>query len=321
MKRFVLTLLVWGAALGVWLLPFQTAWALEVVVSIKPLHALVAAVMGSEGKPALLIQGNVSEHTYALRPSDARLLSRAEVVFWGGPTLEGFLVRPLENLSARAVKVSMLEAEGVRHLPARAGGAWEEESEHDHDHGKESAGHDHEHHGPEDPHVWLDPRNALAMVQVVARALAGRDPAGAERYQANAAALTQRLEALDKAIEKDLIPVRKRPYIVFHDAYQYFEHRYGLGAVGSVMVHPERPPGARRVHEIGQRIRETGAVCLFTEPQYPQRLAESVAAGQPVRLGVLDPLGAAIPEGPELYFELLRGLSRALLGCLGSGTS
>ncbi|MBF0190300.1 MAG: zinc ABC transporter substrate-binding protein [Magnetococcales bacterium] len=293
--------------------------AVEVVVSIKPLHGLVAAVMGGEGTPKLLIQGTVSEHTYALRPSDARLLSKAELMFWGGVGLEGFLARPLENLAPKAVKVALLEAAGVSRLPVRAGGVWEEEG-HDHGHGHDHDPGDRAEHGETpglaDPHAWLDPRNAMAMGKAIAEALAAVDPAHAARYQANATGLIQRLEALDRQLEQDLAPVRQRPYIVFHDAYHYFEHRYALGTVGSIMVHPERPPGARRIQEIAARVAETRAVCLFTEPQYSPRLAETVAASHPVRIGVLDPLGAALKEGPELYFELMRSLSGALIQCL-----
>ncbi|MBF0626839.1 MAG: zinc ABC transporter substrate-binding protein [Magnetococcales bacterium] len=314
----------WGlrlvAASWLWWMP-TVGQAMEVVASIKPLHSLVAAVMGDAGAPQLLLQGNVSEHTYALRPSDARLLAKAEVIFWGGRDLEGFLVRPLDNLAPKAVKVALLAASGVTLLPLRSGGGWEEE-DHGHDHGHD---HDHERQAgnenrrPMDPHAWLDPRHAMAMIQAIAATLAQVDPTRAGQYQQNASAWTRRLEQLDQQLATELAPVRKQPYIVFHDAYQYFEQRYGLNAVGSVMVNPERPPGARRVQEIIGRIAQTGAVCLFTEPQYSPRLAETVTANHPVRMGVLDPLGAALPEGPELYFGLLRGLSQALAGCLRQG--
>ncbi|MBF0212793.1 MAG: zinc ABC transporter substrate-binding protein, partial [Magnetococcales bacterium] len=244
-------------------------------------------------------------------------------IFWGGAGLEGFLVRPLESLAARAVKVALLEVPGMTPLPLRSGGAWEEE---DHDHGHDPD-HDSDHDqkagssagvakAPSDPHRWLDPRQAGAMGLAIAEALSGVDPARAAAYRTNAEALSRRLEGLDRELEAELAPVRKRPYIVFHDAYQYLEHRYGLNAVGSIMVNPEHPPGAKRVREITKRIADTGAVCLFTEPQYSPRLAETVMADHPVRLGVLDPLGGAIPEGPEHYFELMRGLSRSLAHCL-----
>ncbi|MBF0428327.1 MAG: zinc ABC transporter substrate-binding protein [Magnetococcales bacterium] len=284
-------------------------WALEVVVSIKPLHSLAAAVMGNLGSPGLLIQGSASEHTYTLRPSDARLLAKAKVIFWGGPTLETFLVRPLENLATAANKVAILEVEGLTRLPIREGGAWEKEEE---DH------HDHETHGPMDPHMWLDPVNAGIMGKAMARVLGKVDPANAGKYSENASLLSQRLEEMDQQLRRELTPVRDRHYIVFHDAYQYFERRYGLGSSGSVMVNPDLPPSVRRIEEIGKRIVASKAVCLFTEPQFSARLAETVAAGQGIRIGVLDPLGAAMSEGPDLYFQLLRGLSKALVACLRS---
>lgn len=340
-----------GAALMLALMQPSPASALEVVVSIKPLHALAAAVMETTGKPTLLIQGHVSEHTHALRPSDARLLSHAEVIFWAGPELEGYLKRPLENLAPQAHQVALLATPDLHRLPMRQGGAWEGN---DHDHGTADDDHadhddhappartdnhdhaDHDDHAPSakavesnanktlpsvekkpiDPHAWLDPRNAAHMASAMAETLARRDPERAARYRDNAQRLAQKLATLDTRLAKELQAVRKRPYIVFHDAYQYFEKRYGLNSVGSILVNPEQPPGAKRVSEIAARLRTTGARCLFAEPQFPQRMVDAVSAGQPVRVGVLDPLGAAFPEGPELYFELMDALTRALRDCL-----
>ncbi|MBF0262475.1 MAG: zinc ABC transporter substrate-binding protein [Magnetococcales bacterium] len=329
-----------GAALL--LLQPAPASALEVVVSIKPLHALAASVMESTGQPTLLIQGHLSEHAYSLRPSDARLLSRAQVIFWAGPELEGYLRRPLENLAPQAEKVALLASAGLHRLPMRQGGAWEGD-DHDHGTGEPDADHDHADHDdpdhdhpapdhqatepapghgsptvekPLDPHAWLDPRNAAHMASAMAETLARLDPDRASRYRDNAQRLSQKLATLDAQLARELQTVRKRPYIVFHDAYQYFEKRYGMNSVGSILVNPEQPPSAKRVSELAARIRATGARCLFAEPQFPQRLVDAVAAGQPVRVGVLDPLGAALPEGPELYFELLGSLTRALRDCL-----
>ncbi|MBF0126215.1 MAG: zinc ABC transporter substrate-binding protein [Magnetococcales bacterium] len=284
------------------------ALALEVVVSIKPLHALAAAVMGEQGRPGVLIQGSGSPHTYTLRPSEARALERADLILWGGEELETFLVRPLEHLPKKAMVVPLLRTEGLIRLPTRAGGAWEEEDHETHDHQEE--------HGVMDPHVWLDPRNAKIMAVAIARSLSRVDPAHGEDYRKNASDLGQRLDGLDQELAQALAPVRERHYIVFHDAYQYLEHRYGLGTVGSIMVHPDRTPGVKRIREIGQRLRDTHAVCLFTEPQFSRRLAATVAESHPVRIGTLDPLGAALPEGPEFYFQLLRELARSLLACL-----
>ncbi|MBF0180520.1 MAG: zinc ABC transporter substrate-binding protein [Magnetococcales bacterium] len=298
--------LVRWICLGVLLWMPAAAMALEVVATIPPWHSLTAGVMAGVGSPVLLIRGGGSPHTYTLRPSDARLLERADLVVWGGEGLETFLTRPLASLAKKADKLALLEVEGLTRLPVRAGGAWEEEDDHDH-------GHDH---AATDPHLWLDPVNVRLMAIAIAKHLSRLDPGSATRYQANAAGLSDRLEALDRELADALAPLRERPYIVFHDAYHYFEHRYGLNAVGAVVVHPDRPPGARRVGEIVRRMRESGAVCLFGEPQFPSRLIATVTENHPVRVGRLDPLGTGVPEGPEHYFQMMRNLARSFRECL-----
>ncbi|MBF0294684.1 MAG: zinc ABC transporter substrate-binding protein [Magnetococcales bacterium] len=295
------------ACLGMLLWMPAVASALEVVATIPPWHSLTAAVMAGVGTPALLIRGSGSPHTYTLRPSDARLLERADLVVWGGEGLETLLTRPLASLARKGDKLALLGVDGLTRLPVRAGGAWEEEGD-DHGHG-----HDH---AATDPHLWLDPVNARLMALAIAERLARLDPGNAARYRANAAGLSDRLEALDRELASEMAALRERPYIVFHDAYHYFEHRYGLHAVGAVVVHPDRPPGARRVGEIVRRMRESKAVCLFSEPQFPSRLIATVTEHQPVRVGRLDPLGAGLPEGPEHYFQTLRNLARSFRECL-----
>ncbi len=294
------------------LLP-KSVLALEVVVSIKPLHSLASVVMSGVGEPKVLIQGVASPHTYTLRPSEARFLARADLVFWGGEALETFLVRALTNLAPKANKVSLLNLEGLTLLPVRSGGAWEEEEEEGHHHHSQAGD---QSHLPMDTHVWLDPHNAKVIGLFMAKILAEMDPLNAAAYQANAATLSARLDQLDQQLQQELASLRNVHYVVFHDAYHYFENRYGLGTVGSVVVHPDRMPGMRRIQEIGQRIRSSGAVCLFTEPQFSVRLAETVATSSQVRLGVLDPLGADLPSGVDHYFQLLSGLSRSLVACL-----
>jgi zinc transport system substrate-binding protein len=280
----------------------------SVVASIKPVHSLVAAVMDGVGAPALLVPGSASPHTYSLKPSDARRLAAAQLVFWVGPMYEGFLVKPLAALGGAARVVTLAEAPGVVVLPAREGGVWEEEA---HAHG--AAVHEEE----EDGHLWLDPENAKAIVAAAAAALADADPAHEARYRANAARATAALGALDARLGARLAPVAGIPYIVFHDAYQYLERRYGLAAAGSITVAPERKPGARRVAEIRARIAGARVVCIFTEPQFEPALVRGLVADTGVRTGVLDPLGAGIPEGPTLYGAMMEKLAAALAGCLG----
>lgn len=299
------------------LLVTAPAQAMEgVVASIKPVHSLVAAVMKGVGAPVLIVQGGASPHGYALRPSDAQALQDARLVIWIGPALETFLEEPLGTLAADATVIRLDEAPGVTLLQVREGGAFQAD-EHDHEHRNEHDGHDHD--GPFNPHLWLDPQNARAIVGAAAAALAKLDPDNADRYRADAAALAVRLEELEKEIAKTLAPVRDRPFVVYHDAFQYFESRFGLTAAGSVTVSPDTPPGAARIGEIREKIMELGAVCVFTEPQFAPKIVDVTIEGTGARAGVLDPLGAELENGPDLYFTLLTNLAASLRRCL-SGT-
>jgi len=292
----------------------------KVVVSIKPLHALVAAVMGDIGRPHLLLQGAASPHSYSLRPSDARALSEADLVFWVGPGFESFLVKPLQTLAGRATAVGLAAAPGVATLPYGAAAIDERphangethDGEHEHEH-------EHEHgHDPDsfDPHIWLDPVNAAAMTTAIAAALGAADPDHAAAYRAKAVALRSDLEALTAELAAGLAPLRTRPFVTFHDAYGYLTKRFGLASAGAIALDPERPPGAARVAEIRRRVQELGVACVFAEPQFAPKLIAVVTEGTGARAGVLDPMGAALAPGPDAYDRLLRDLAAGLRGCL-----
>lgn len=285
----------------------------RVVVSIKPLHSLVATVMDGVASPDLLIEGAGSPHTYAVRPSQAQALQEADVVFWIGEQLEGFLAKPLQALPQAATLVALHEAEGVKLLAARAGGRWEPHDhgdDHEHDHG-------HDHRGM-DMHIWLDPVNAQAMVAQIATTLATVDPENTQKYSSNAAVVRQDLAELDARLQEQLRSVQSEPYLVFHDAYRYFEGRYNLNALGSITITPDKQPGAQRLYEIRSLIVESGAKCVFREPQFEPHLVETVIEGTQARSGVLDPLGAELAPGPAAYFDLLDQLARSLHDCLSS---
>lgn len=297
------------------LLPAR-ALAADVVVTIKPLHSLAASVMQGVGAPRLLVSGAASPHSFALRPSDAAALRKADLIVWVGPELETALEKSLSTLAKPGSVLPVLELPGLRLLEAREGGVWDEHA-HGHDTGHEHKdGHarDHDHH--EDPHVWLDPANAKVIAMAVAGELARIDPANAGRYRANAEALGGRLDALHEELAARTKPLHGIGYIVFHDAYQYFEARYGLEPAGSITVSPDRQPGARRVTEIRDTIVKRKVRCVFAEPQFEPRLQQRLVEATGAKAGVLDPLGAALPEGPALYFTLMRGLATALSECL-----
>lgn len=329
--------------------PTLASAAPDVVVSIKPVHSLVASIMKGIGEPSLIVEGAASPHTYTLKPSNARALENADLVFWIGPGLEAFLDKPLEALPKKAKVVELEDAPGLTKLSFREGGAFEghdhgehaEDGENDEGHAHEdghdnaaedaaeaSDNHGHESHAPEahdhaeeghggtDMHLWLDPTNAKAMAAAIAKSLSEADPVNKTAYEANLAALDIEIQALDTEIATQLKPALEKPFIVFHDAYQYFENRYGVRVAGSVTVSPESMPGAERLSTIHAKIEELGAACVFAEPQFEPKLIGVVTEGTQAKSGVLDPEGGALEAGPALYGQLMRNLATAMSDCL-----
>ncbi|MEC7417900.1 MAG: zinc ABC transporter substrate-binding protein [SAR324 cluster bacterium] len=282
----------------------------QVVASIKPLHSLVSGVMSGVAAPRLLIRGHASPHNYSLRPSDASALQEATVVFWVGVELEPFLEKPLQSLARQAKLVALSETKGLHWLKTREDFVWG-----DHAHEEHEA---HAEHGTphRDPHLWLDPRNAAVLVAAITKTLQTVDPDHAATYQKNGLALQKRLASLDAQLRENLTPVSSKPYLVFHDAYQYFEKRYGLRPLGVVMVHSDRPPGVKWLQSLRRQLQDTNARCVFTEPQFPPKLLEAVTRGLEVKQGELDPVGAELTPGPDLYFTLLNNLGASLRTCL-----
>lgn len=314
----------------------------QIVVTIAPVHSLVAGVAEGVAEPTLIMQGTASPHAFAMKPSQARAIESADVIVRVGETLETSLDKPIEALGKSALLVTLDGATDMRLLPMREGGVWEAhdhahdhaKDRHDHDahdhgkkdeagdggkaHNKDSHGHDDHGHGDQahNPHIWLDPKNAIVAVDQIAHALAKADPTHADQYEANADKLKQKLAALDAELEEQTKPLQGQPYLVFHDAYPYFENRYGLKPVGAITVSPERQPGAKRIGQIRAKVRELGAVCVFAEPQFEPKLIGTIVDGTQSRSGVLDPLGASLEPGRDLYFTLMRNMAQALGDCL-----
>jgi zinc transport system substrate-binding protein len=277
----------------------------RIVASLKPIHALAAAVMDGVGTPELIVQGAASEHLYTMRPSQAEALQAADAIIWVGPVMEHYLIRPIAALPRHARIVTLIDLPGLTRFALRKGGPFEPDE--DDAHGA-AAG--------LDGHVWLDPTNARVIGDALGAMLSALDPGHAQSYAANAARLRTDLSALDAELKRRLTPLRGRPFIVFHDAYHYIEARYGLTVVGSITVDPSLSASARRVAALRARIKSLGAVCVFSEPQFEPRLVRSLIEGTGARTGVLDPLGASLPPGRDAYFALLRNLAGALEACL-----
>ena len=324
-ERLLLPTLAAIAAAGV-----ASAEAPSVAADVAPVHSLVARVMQGVGEPDLVVPPGASPHGHALRPSEARSLQDADVVFWVGPELTPWLGDALASLAPDAATVALLDAPGTTVLDLREGALFEA-----HDHGAED-GHapgDHEagdreaeradagaqgehEHGGHDPHAWLSPENAGAWLDAIAAELSRVDPENADAYAANAAAGRDEIEALSAEIDGVLEPVRGRSFIVFHDAYQYFEAGFDFPASGAISLGDAARPSPARIERVRDRVAQAGVSCVLAEPQFDPGLVETVLDGTRARSGVLDPLGSDLAPGVGLYPRLMRNLAQTLADCL-----
>ena len=318
----------------------------KVVTSIKPLHSLISYVMDGVGSPNLLVDGSSSPHTFQLKPSHATMLQEADVVFWIGEDLESFLETPLDSIAVNARKIALMDSDQIELLKFReknvfedhhdeheghddhdeheehADGHDEHEGHDDHDEHEEHAdGHDeHEghddhghHHGEFDIHFWLDPEIAKSIVKIASLELSKVDPANQATYQTNA---SNAVSELDKLINDTRTKINSdAKYIVFHDAYQYFEQRFGIEVIGALTVNPEVLPGAKQLAEIREVIEHEKVNCLFSEPQFNPSIANTIAQDTGIKAAVLDPLGAELEPGKELYFQLINDMASSFESC------
>lgn len=287
----------------------------QVVADIAPIHALVARVMQGVGEPALLVEPGASPHGYALRPSRAAALDRAQAVFWMGEGLEPWLEGPLETLGDKATVVELLQVPGTTVLEFREGATFEAH-EHEAEGGSHADEHGHDEHGHEegDPHAWLDPMNAWVWLGAIADTLGQIDPDNAARYAANAAEGRAELDALTAELTATLADVAGLKFIVFHDAFHYFENRFGLSAAGAISLSDASDPSARRIAEIRQTVTQMNVTCVFTEPQFNPGLINTVTEAG-VNVATLDPLGANHQAGWPLYAQMLRDLAESIRDC------
>ena len=344
MSRKLLSYTALGLILG------NTAFAdvPKVAVDIAPVHSLVSRVMEGVGTPKLVIPAGASPHGYSLRPSEAKALQDADMVIWMGEDLAPWMEKSVETLSKGAEVITLLEESETKLLDFREGALFEEHDHGDHDdhddhdkdhddhddHDKDHDDHDHdkdhddhddhdghddhdEHaHGEHDPHAWLSVENAQTWLNLVAGKLSAADPENAGVYFANAAEARAEIDALVKEVNSILGPVRGRNFVVFHDAYQYFETSFDFPAAGAISLGDASDPSAARIAEIQGRVRNEGINCVLSEPQYNPNLVETVLSGTDAKTGIIDPLGSNLEPGPKLYGDLIRNMAKALAGCL-----
>lgn len=293
----------------------------KVVADLPAVHALASRVMAGVASPAQLLPPGASPHGYQMRPSEAAALAKADVLIWIGPALTPWLERSRSNLIPDALNLTLLAAPGTIQHPSRETAIFDDHKEghkddhHDHKDDHKEEHHDHHDHGSIDPHAWLDPENGARWLGIIAKALSKADPENAGRYAANASAGVAELSALTENLHASLGPVRDKPYVVLHDAFQYFEVRFRMSALGAIRLGDGTAPSPRRIAALRKGIKQKGARCVFREPQFSAALADSLA-GPDIKTGVLDPIGWDLEAGWPLYPALLERLAANIKQCL-----
>ena len=322
---------------------FNARAEVNVVTTIKPLHSLISSVMEGVGKPSLIIEGTNNPHTFVFKPSHAEMIENADIVFWIGEDLEAFMEKPLESLAKNAKTIAFMDLASIEKLKFREQNIFDDHDDHghddhddhghkddDHDDHDDHDGHDDEHdghddhddhaghhdghnHGEFDAHIWLDPANAKEMVLEISHELSEIDPSNKSKYEDNASktivALDKLIEEVDKSLSKDI------SYIVFHDAYQYFEKRFGVIPAGALTLNPDVLPGAKQIADIQDVINDKGIKCIFSEPQYNPKIIETLGNDMNISTGVMDPLGAYIDAGPSMYSDLINQIANSIKDC------
>ena len=317
---------------------------IKVVASIKPIHSLASHLLHGVAKPDLIVDGYASPHGFALKPSHAKMLQNADIVFWVGKDVENFLEKPLDSIAKKAEKIELLEIKGLNKLKFRERNIFDDHDDHghkkkddhddhdhkkkddhdDHDHAKKEDGHkeddhdDHDgheehHHGEHDPHIWLDPINAKVILNEMVEHLIENDAKNASTYKSN---LEKALKDIDKLTIEVMTDLNQSTSsIVFHDAYQYFEKRFNVNVLGAFTVNTDVMPGAEQLAEIREVIEHDKVACIFSEPQFNPDIINAVAKDMDIKTGVLDPLGATLSPGKTLYFDLIKNMSKSFKGC------
>ena len=309
---------------------------IKVVTSIKPIHSLVSYIMEGVGSPDLIVDGYNSPHGFSLKPSHAKMLQEADIVIYVGEGLEEFLEKPLQSLSQNAVKFELLKQSGMKKLKFRERNIFEGHDDHDdhghgkkkkddhddHDHDKKATKEDHDDHGHDDhghghgefdPHIWLDPMNAKIIVKKITNQLSKLDKENSSTYKSNSKKVLKEIDSLIKQVKSDINKDAK--VVVFHDAYQYFEKRFDVNIIGALTVNTDVLPGAEQLAEIREVIEHEKVTCVLSEPQFNPQIVEIIAKDTNTNMGVLDPLGANLVKGKNLYLDLIKNISISFENC------
>ena len=312
-KKFKLTLLKAIFFAFILILTSSVRAELMVVTTIKPLHSLISNVMNVVGDPSLIIEGSTSPHSFTLKPSHAKLLEEADIIFWIGEGIETFMEKPLESIVKDAKVISFMQMDNINKLTFREKNIFESHDEDHDEHDEDHDEHEGHNHGEFDAHIWLDPNNAKEMVNEIAHELSNLDPLNKDKYIDNADKTILEIDNLIKNINQSIN--KDASFVVFHDAYQYFEKIFGVTSAGALTLNTDALPGAKQISDIQDVIKEKGVKCIFSEPQFNPKIIKTIAKDTDIKIGVFDPLGANINSDKSLYFSLIDNLSENLKDC------
>lgn len=321
-----------------WVGQSQAGEPTHIVTSLKPIELLVRAVATEQTRITTLVPANASPHTYQMRPSERKALANADLIFWVGPSMETFLERLLTGNEFRdralALAPTDLSASTEEHHDEQDdhGGGHQDHDEHE-KHAKAEAGHGehhdegsnehpgqdahdaHDHGEGDDPHIWLDPALALAMVERIHEKLSQLPGADQTALDRNLAEFRSGLARTEQRIQTQLGKMKEVSIFTYHDAFSRFAEHYGLNIAGVMTLSPERSPGARHLADVQDKLTRAGNPCLLTEPQFNRKWWQSITADIDLTMSTWDPLAADIPADAEGYLKFQQHLADAVTAC------
>lgn len=285
----------------------QTSPSLSVVTSLPPLESLAKElVRGTPIKVELLQNGRQSPHGRQYSPQEITQLKQSSALFWIGPELEPGLARLINSLALGAKAQAMLSTKvGLVLYPYQTNDPHQKQTQ-----------------TLLDPHIWLDPHNAVIMLGIMKDSLAKQlsDGPSLARLNDNLAKINQRLDEEDRKIAKSLLPLGKLNFIVWHDGFQYWAKRYQLPLLATILEEPELGVKPATLKNLAKLVKSSPQpVCLVTEKEFPSQLGQQLAKDWQVPVVEIDTLGlTSLPREGGSYFTLIDWLTQSLLSCLSS---
>ena len=264
----------------------------KVAASIRPIHSIVASIMQGVDEPALIVKDSQSPHHANLKPSQASVLAKAEMLFWIGPGLEGFLQKPINATAKQAQVFALADIAGLelRLFPD----------------------------GQPDPHIWLSVDNAITIARFTTGKLIEADPHSAGTYRENLAQFLLNMNVLQLDLQAILASQKNHHFLIYHDALLYLEKKFQFHTRAIYTGNEEITAGARQIVAIRKLIQSRNFQCLLAEPNINASAIITMARDNNIPVAVLDPLGSDLPTGPDLYSQLMRNIATTIANCAQS---